>query len=128
MLQRLMRYYILFCQQYYYLERLRQLVEFCIRGTVQILNGTHFSTSSDTVIGTVARQRAARPVSHGSVPSNDNKFCSLAKVKTGSGGHPGPFALTARPASCEFHHSCPSTEVKNEWSCSSASSTCLHGL
>jgi len=77
------------------------------------------------LIGTVARQRAERP-------SNSNEFCSSAKVKTGSGGHPGsygsPFALTARPADFEAHHSCPSAEVKNEWSCTSVSSTCLHGL
>ena len=50
-----MRYYILFCQHYYYLEWLRHLVEFCARGTVQIFNGTHFSTSLDTVIGTTTR-------------------------------------------------------------------------
>ena len=101
-------------------------------GTVQILNDTLFSTSLDTVIGTVAKQRAARPMNHGSFPSNGNKFSSSEKVKTGSGGHPcsygSPFALTARPAGCEVQHSCPSAEVKNEWSCTSAYSTCLHGL
>jgi hypothetical protein len=127
-----MRYYILCCQHYYYLEWFRQLAEFCIRGTVQILNGTHFSTNRDTVIGTVGRQRAERPMNHGSVPSNSNKFCSSAKVKTGSGGHPGsywsPFALTARPAGCEVDHSWPSAEIKNKWSCTSASATRLHGL
>jgi hypothetical protein len=128
-----MRYYILFCQHYYYLAWLRQLVEFCVRGTVQILNGTHFSTSLDTVISTTARQRAERPMNGGSVPSNSNKFCSSAKVKSGSGGHPGsygsPFALTAKPAGCEVNHSSPSAEVKNEWSCTSASSsTWLYGF
>jgi hypothetical protein len=119
-----MRYYILFCQHYYYLAWLRQLVEFCVRETVQILNGTHFSTSLDTVIGTTARKRAERPMNDGSVPSNSNKFCSSAKVITGSGGHPGsygsPFALTAKPAGCEVEHSCPSAEVKNEWRCTFA--------
>lgn len=127
-----MRYYILFCQHYYYLEWLRQLVEFCVRGTVQILNGTNVNTRLDTLIGTVARKRAERPVNHGSVPSNSNKFCSSAKVKTGSGGHPSsqgsPFAPTVRPAGCEVHHSCPSAEVRNDCSCISAYSTRLYGL
>ena len=128
----LIRYYILFCQHDYYLEWLRQLADFCVRGTVQTLNGTHFSTSLDTVIGTVARQKDGRPRNQGSVPSNRNKSVSSAKVKTGSGGRPGsyesPFALTSRRAGCEVDHSCPGAEVKNKWSCTSASAIWLHVL
>jgi hypothetical protein len=127
----LMRYYILFCQHYYYQEWLLLLLQFCIGGTVQIRNGTHFNTSLNTVISTVNRQRAERLRNNGSIPAKSNKLFSFLKVKPALGPTQalmGAFSLRVGRAGREVDHSSPSAEVKNEWSCTSASSECFHSL
>jgi hypothetical protein len=70
----------------------------------------------------------------GFVPRQGKKIFSLLQsVQADSGAHPAPYSMCTfvrmKWPEHDFNHSPQSsTEVEKEWSCTSASRVCLHGL